>query len=802
MKDGLDKQVNKLNKYLLLLLISLSSVWSQGGEISVLGIEVEGNVRLSKDDIMRSSRLYDGMTIKSDEIQRGIKRLWKLNRFSDIQIYLDEETYEGVYLRIVVNELPVLSKLTFQGNKKIKDNPLSEVIELQPGNILSEYAIFEAIQSIKSAYKEKHYHNVKIDTLTSAGEMEFSKHLTFIITENKKVKVKKIIINGNEAFSDRVIIKQFDTKPKSLFMFWRGKYDENIFSLDKDNLGAFYRNHGYIDFQIVNDSIESTADGKGLEINLSVYEGPKYYFRNISWEGNTVHDNETLSAYFGYEKGDVYNEEKFQIALSEGVSALYMDDGYFYFQAIPQITPVGEDSIDVHFVITENEIVKVRKILITGNEKTHENVIRRELRVFPGDIFNRKKLMDSYRDIFMLNFFENVIPDVVPVNEQQIDITLDVLEKSTGMANFSMGYNEVHGLTGGGGFEFPNFRGRGQTLSISYQRGVQNQQQYQSTSSVADYQSFSLSYTDPWLFDTPNLVGISYSYTERGRSQNNFQSYDITQNGGSLRWGRRFKWPDPFFRGSWMLKATNTKYYTENESELEDDFGEDIHQDGDRWFASRSGISLTQIITRDSRNHPEFPTAGSKFVWTTTFSGSFLGGNENYHKHNFDFNWFTPLAKKFVMHQTLKFGAFKVLSSKNDEVTFIPYNARYIMGGTGIPYGEMLRGYPDNMIGPLSTTSYRPGGGKILMKYSMEFRLSLSESPTIFALAFAEAGNIYNDFNEADPFQLMRSAGVGIRLFMPMLGVLGYDMGYGFDSLFDDGAPHEWEHHLIFGMPF
>ncbi len=804
-KGDLVKQVNKLNKYLTTILILASVLLSQNDGIEVLGVEVEGNIRMSTSDVLRISRLNSGLVIKSDEIQRSIKRLWKLNRFGNIQILLIDETSEGVYLKIVLEELPILSKLTFVGNKKIKDETLIESIELQPGHILSDYAIFEAAQSIKKAYQEKHFHNVEIETSTEDGELDFSKHLSFKIIENKKVKVKKIVIKGNDAFSDRKLLKQFDTKSKSFLMFWRGKYDENILRLDKEKLAMFYRNNGYIDFQIEDETIELNQGGNGMVITFSIYEGPKYYYKDITWEGNTIHDDATLSAHFGFEKGDAYNEEKFQMALAEGVNALYQNDGYFYFQAIPQITPVDEDSINVHFLITENEIVKVRKILITGNEKTHENVIRRELRVYPGDIFNRKKLMDSYRDIFMLNFFENVLPDVIPVNEKQIDITLDVLEKSTGMANFSMGYNEVHGLTGGGGFEFPNFQGRGQTLSISYQRGVQNQQQYQPTSSVSDYQSFSLSYTNPWLFDTPNLVGISYSYTERGRSQNNFQSYDITQNGGSIRWGRRFKWPDPFFRGSWMLRATNTKYYTESKDDLEDDFGEDIHQDGDRWYASRSGISFTQIITRDSRNHPEFPTSGSKFVWTFTFAGSFLGGNENYHKHDFDFKWFTPIAKKFVMHQVLKFGALKVLPSKNETQTFIPYNARFIMGGTGIPYGEMLRGYPDNMIGPLSVSSYgslRPGGGKILMKYSMEFRLSLSENPTIFALAFAEAGNVYDDFDKTDPFKLMRSAGVGIRLFMPMLGVLGYDMGYGFDNLPNENDPHGWEHHLIFGMPF
>lgn len=789
-------------------------MFAQSQKLVVLGVDVEGNRRLTQEDIMRNARLYEGMTIKGDEIQKSIKRLWKINRFGDIQIFVTEETEDGVYLMIKVSEYPTLDTYTFSGNKKSK-RTLDEEIELTPGQVLTDKSLFDAMLSLRQFYTTKHYHNIKIDTILTTGEDVNSQNVEFVISEGKKLKITEIQINGNKEISDfKLKWKLKEIKSWNWFAPWRGKWDKLKLDEDKKIITSFYHNNGYRDFYFINDTLVESDDG--YKLILDIYEGPQYSFRNFTWNGNRIHSNQDLQKQLGFKKGDQFNDMKFQMAVSEKVSPLYMDKGYFYFQIDPKIKPIGEDSLDVHFEIVENEIVKVRKIIIGGNEKTHENVVRRELMVFPGDIFSRKKLLDSYRDVFMLNFFDNVLPNVVPVDEDEIDITLDVLEKSTGQANLSMGYNELHGFTGGGGFEFPNFRGRGQTLSISYNRGLTGQNSsstssysspYSSTSSSTNqssYQSFSVSYTEPWLFDTPNLVGVSFFYTEKGQGNGNYLPFDIKQMGGSARWGRRFKWPDPFFRGSWMIKSSNNIYYSDVKSDLTNYFGRTvddlIEEDGLRSLFKTSGVSFTQIITRDNRNHPEFPTQGSKFSWTSIFSGSFLGGDEDYHKHIFDFKWFSPLMRKFVMHQSIKMGALKTIPVNSLGRSVVPPSARFVMGGSGMPYGEMLRGYEENSVGPDGYYN----AGNIMLKYSLEFRLSLSENPTIYALTFAEAGNVWEDFNSVDPFDLKRSAGVGVRLFMPMLGMLGYDMGYGFDNVgnFENDGARGWEHHLIFGMPF
>ena len=803
----------------IIIIIFFSSLFSQNESILILDIDVEGNQRLSQQDILRNARLFKGMTIKGPEIQQAIKRLWKLKRFGNIQILVDDETNDGLYLLIVVEEYPILAEIEFEGNKKKSKRSLKEELDLHTGQILSENAVFEAMEKIRSLYAEKHYHNVTIDTVYTSGVTDFSENLKFVISIGKKTRIKNISFSGNNIFSDRKLLRQFkENKAKKWYLPWGGAWKEDLFDNDKDLLAQFYKNKGYRDFYIVDESVQLTENGKGYNILLDIYEGPQYKIRDISWAGNYVHSDEDLLHRLNYNTGDIFTEDKFNMAISERVSPLYTDKGYYYFQINPTYTPIYNDSLDIHFEIVENQIVHIRKININGNQKTHENVIRRELRVYPGDIFSRQKIMDSYRDIFMLNFFENVIPDIIPVSDEKIDVQLDVIEKNTGQANLSMGYNGMYGFTGGGGFEFPNFRGKGQTLSISYQRGMNSgspsgystNNSYYPSQGTATNQSFSISFTEPWLFDTPNLVGMSYFYKTHNRGQG--YAFDTQQHGGYLRWGRRFKWPDYFFRGSWMIRAATNKYITPDDLSLSSYFKLEegaIKQEGDYYTFSSSGISFIQTITRDSRNHPEFPTSGSKSIWISTLSGGFLGGNQNYHKHVLDFNYFTHLHNKFTVSQILKVGILKKISSRADSHSIIPPSARFIMGGDGIPYGEMLRGYNQNKIGPINPYDGSSIGGNIMLKYSFEFRLSLSANPTIYVLSFFEMGNIWSNINDLDPFDLKRSAGAGVRVFIPMLGMLGYDIGYGFDysdfdKLINNGStePHGWEHHIIFGMPF
>ena len=800
-------------KYFFIIL-SLTFLFSQSApsDINILSITIEGNDRFSDQDVLRHVRLYPGMKISGEDIQDIIKRTWSKNIYSDIQIYMLSETIEGINLLVQVQEFPILNQIKINGNDKESDKKILKEIDLSPGQILSDVDISKSVNKIREYYYSKHYHNIDINySIESLGSQPSRKNIIFNINEGKKIKIKKINIAGNSAFSDKKIIKQFkNTKSKNLIFFWRGKWDEEKFEEDKKILKEYYKNKGYRDFYIVNEQVSLNETEDGIIIDLDIYEGPKYFYRNITWDGNVIYSDEELDQRLGIMEGDSFNQIKLMMSISENVNPLYMDDGYFHFQATPKITPISKDSLDINFLISEGELVTVRKIIISGNAKTYENVVRRELMIFPGDTFSRKKLLESYRDIFMLNFFNDVAPNVIPVGDDEIDILFDVDEKEAGQANFSMGYSGVTGFQGGGGFQFPNFLGRGQLLSLSYNRGLSNSYQMSGNQSESVSQSFNIEFQEPWLLDTPNLVGGSFYYQETGQTIYSRLPFDQNRIGGSLTWGRKFKWPDAYFRGSWRLSISKNSYLSSNRSDLLNPlyFGSKIdpyiEYNGDDYLFSNSGVSLSQIISRDSRNHPEFPTSGSSMNWTSTLSGSFLGGEEDYHKHVFDLKWFSPLYEfkygrnnknisKFALFQNVKVGVVKNIPTSANELSTIPPSSRFLMGGTN-PYGNMLRGYEENSVGVYY--------GKILFKYSAEIRISLSDSPTMYLLMFMETGNVWSDFNDLKLFELNRSVGFGGRIFMPMIGMLGYDIGYGIDIDKSNPNMNPWQYHFIFGVPF
>jgi outer membrane protein insertion porin family len=783
-------------------------------EVKLLGVKVEGNTLTTANMIRYTAGLQTGLTIKPGDFSRSVKRLWQLGLFRDIQIRLDRETPEGITITIVVEENPILGKVRFKGNKKLKDSKLEEALDLKAGQRIKPHLLTEAIHKLEDLYAEDGYLLAEItaELVEPEGEQIKSekikantRDILFRIKENRKVKVDRIIFEGNHAYSDwrlRQVLKE--TKQQRWYLFWRTHFEQDKFEEDLQKLTEFYRNHGYRDFAILSDSVSYDKKGRRMNIRIVVEEGPRYVYRNFSWEGNTLYTNEELERRLDLSKGEYYDEEAFNKAVYDRVQGLYMDRGYIYSQIEPQIIPVGEDSLDVHFVITENHKVYVRNIYISGNTKTRENVIRRELKIFPGDVFNRDKLIRSQREVWILNYFSNVTPDVIPVDEDEVDLEIVVEEKSSDRASANIGFTGEYGMTGGGGLEFNNFRGLGQRLLLSFNVGTNYT--FYSRTKPSKYRSFSLSFTDPMIFDTRNLVGASLFYTFQGASTNYYYPIDFTRRGGSLSWGRRLRWPDDFFRGNWIVRVIR-KDYQGQPSEIMRFIGYTHPDDSTR--SHSLGVSITQVVTRDSRDRPEFTTRGSRIVWETTLSGGPLGGNEDYHKHVLDLEWYTPTFWKFVLMSSFKIGAIQPLPPQRGEHSVIPFDERFIMGGNGIPYGNMLRGYPDNSLGP-QTRSGNPVGGNAMLKFTTEFRFPFSENPVVYGLVFAEMGNVWSRLDQTEPFylsrsgplNLKRSAGVGIRFFMPMIGMLGFDVGYGFDSLAPDGKPQGWTYTITFGQPF
>ncbi|MDD9880575.1 MAG: outer membrane protein assembly factor BamA [Candidatus Marinimicrobia bacterium] len=808
-----------MRKFILFLFVTIA-VSQAPQSFKLKDINVEGNMATSENMVLYTAGLQAGQDVSQEDFRRAVKRLWELGVFSNIQIHFDGETPDGILITIELEESPVLGSVKFQGNKKLKDKKFSEELSYQRGMRLKPNFITKSINTMKQMYMEDGYFlaTIKAETETVGKGDDQKQNITFKIREGKKVKIKDIIIDGRDKQFGWVATKKWiplpkflrekltlatlrwqmkETKIRSWWRLWAPAYDNKKFLEDLDLLTTFYRDEGYRDFTILSDSVYYEPKKRGLVVHLNVDEGEKYKYRNFTWEGNTLYETEILDKALNLSSGDAFSQSGFDKAVFEEVQSLYMDRGYLYSNIEPFFTPVSEDSIDVHFSITENNQVYIRNINIYGNEKTRENVIRRELDVFPGDLFRRTLLQRSMRKLHVLNYFDptSLSPNVVPVDEDEVDLDITLEEKSSDKASANVGFTGIYGMTGGGNIEFNNFLGKGQVLSFGFDIGTQ-MSVYNAYGTPAKYESFHVRFMDPMFKDTPNRIGFSLGYQFRGQGNSYyFYPFDQRTRYGSLQWGRRLKWPDDYFRAFWEITVRQTEYMGD-EDVLEDYIGS---------FRKSTGINLTQSISRDSRDRAEFPTQGSTASIVSTFSGGSLGGDEHYHKHVLSLDWYTPTFWKFVLTSSLKMGMIRKLDV-GQEFTYIPPYERFIMGGNGIPYGTMLRGYPDNSIGPL-TAQGRGIGGNTVAKYSTEFRFPFSENPVVYAMLFAEAGGVWNDTNlmqslgfpRRDPLELKRSAGIGIRFFMPMIGQLGFDMGYGFDDISGDGEPQGWEYTIIFG---
>ena len=797
----------------LLVLLLINTIFAQSQqEIKLKGIEVAGNTLTNSDVIIFTSGLKEGNVLKAGDFSRGVQQLWKSGLFNDIQIYVNDESEEGISITIAVVEAPVLGEIIIIGDKKVSKTKIEKAIGLRTGQRIPEFQIAARKLKVLDLFLEEGFLLATVDvsiekikgdsSATNQIRITNTRNLTLNIKEGHKVKVDAINFIGNESFSDRRLRRVLkETKQQRWYFFWRSSFDENKFQDDQEKLKAFYQKQGYRDAMIVTDSTSYSADKKKMNIWLTLNEGPKYYYRNFSWDGNEIYTDKQLNNALGISNGEAYNEEDLQKGLYERAQSLYMDKGYIYSNIIPEISPVGKDSIDVHLTVIENQKVYVRNINILGNTRTRENVIRRELKLYPGDVFSRQKLIRSQREVWILNYFGNVVPDVIPVDNENVDLEITVEEKSSERANLNVGYTKEYGMTGGGGIEFMNFRGKGQRFVLSASTGLSggSSYSYQTADQRSKYNSFSLSFTDPMIYDTPNLVGGSLFYSFRGASTQYYYPLDLTVMGGSIMWGRRFRWPDDFFRGQWGFQVTK-KVYNGTDDDLE------LYTGG---LKESVGVNITQTITRDSRDRPEFTSSGSRVVWSTTVSGGILGGHEDFHKHVLILDLYSPLVSKFVLVNSFKMGVIGKLDAQENETSIIPYDERFIMGGNGIPYGNMLRGYDDNAIGPISTNG-SPIGGNSILRFSTELRFPLSENPVIYMLAFAEMGNVWANKDMTEPFyltrtgplNLRRAAGVGIRFFMPMIGMLGFDIGYGFDDITGNGEPQGWKTTITFGQQF
>jgi outer membrane protein insertion porin family len=483
--------------------------------------------------------------------------------------------------------------------------------------------------------------------------------------------------------------------------------------------------------------------------------------------------------------GDVYDMQMFEQNLrgnesQTDVASLYLDNGYLRFNLDPMEIRSAEDSIDLTIRVYENNQFRIGQVNIKGNTKTWDKVIRRELYTRPGDYFSRASIIRSIRQLSVLNYFnpEKIKPDYAFADDKTVDLTYEVEEKSSDNINASVGYSGAFGFTGALGFTINNFSisepfsgGAGQILSFEWQFGE-----------ASRFRTFSIGFTEPWLFGTSTLFGVSLFDTRQ------VYFYDLRQTGGSIKIGRRFRWPDDYFRGDWILTGVVNKV-----------------NEGRNLYRSGNQVSLTQILSRNSIDNPTFPTMGSNIALSTEISGGpFLPGNFDYFKWTLDLNFYIPLfgGNRLALFAGFTWGAINPLESGNGAV---PPIELFFMGGTGLGYINTtpLRGYVDQSVGPRSIYG-DPLGGKALAKQTLELRFAVAVNPIpIYLLTFAEGGNVYTSFAKADFLDLARSAGFGARLQIMPIGLLGFDYGYGFDDVYPrNGQPDGWRFHFVFGRGF
>lgn len=800
---------------------------------TIAATRIEGVPYYDHDAIRLISGLTPGkeVTIPGQDIADAIKKLWDQDLFSNVEIGMDAGSPKpngDVFLYIKLEGRAKLSRFRFKGDvSKGEADKIRDIINLYSGKTITESLKNVTENKVVAFYQDKGFLRAECEITEEVDTSQFNSRIFDInVKKGNKIKIKHINFYGNEITSYEPGTKKFeklkmkystndgglrrtmkDTKQRGIMrIFKRSKFNRTAYNRDKLTLIERYNAFGLRDAVIASDSVYD-IDEKNIGIDITIEQGDKYYFGDISWVGVTKYRPGQLDTLLGITNGDIYNkalldQRLFMSPDGRDVTSLYMDRGYLFFQIQPiEVTIDDKNRINYEMRITEGKEARVKNIIIKGNTKTNDHVILREIRTKPGDLFNRNDIIRTQRELANLGYFDpeqfGIQPFPNPV-DGTVDIEYTVVEKSSDQIELSGGFGAGR-LIGTLGLSFTNFStrnffkkgawqplpaGDGQRLSIrgqTYGRG---------------YQSYNLSFTEPWLGGkkpTSLTVFSSYSLITNSLEKTNpgFSKTSISSVGVGL--GTRLKWPDDFFQ---IYGEFNYQYYDLQNSQYF------IFSDG-----YSNNISLKGVLSRNSVDQPIYPRSGSNFTLTAkaTLPYSLFDGYDNsdyadltdqelykyaeYYKIKFTGEWYAPLDKnkKLVLHP--KFG-FGFLGAYNQAKGYSPFE-RFYLGGSGLNGTWQfdgreiisLRGYQGQT--PISPTT----GGTVIAKYSLELRypLSLNPNATIYGLAFVEAGNTYEGFKKFDPFNVKRSAGFGARIFLPMFGMLGVDFAWGFDPL-DPGS--------------
>ncbi|MDB4148252.1 outer membrane protein assembly factor BamA [Flavobacteriaceae bacterium] len=854
-KEDLEKLINKKNsltfsKYLTILTVALLSFNSvaqetsyvKGSEYVLKEVSVSGLKNFNEQTVITYTGLKEGQKIRipGEEISAIISKLWKLDLFSDINFYLTNIENGEASIQIDILELPTLSEFKITGLKKSKTETIISETELKKGKKITENFIKTTKNYIINKYKKDGFLNTKvsINILPDSSEVNFSKML-INVDLGDRVKIDQINFTGNELTkSSKLKKKMKKTKTKLLGRFWKkSKFIEKEYREDLNSILDFYKEKGYRDARIISDSV--ITDKNRITINIDLQEGNRYYFGDIAFLGNSVYSDAQLARALGLFKGDTYNGVLLKKRISdntkpdgEDLSNLYQNNGYLFSNINPVEVSVLNDTINFEIRVVEGKPAYFNKITVVGNTRTNDHVIHRELRTKPGNIYSKSQIVRTVRELGQMGFFdpEQISPDFknVDPNFGTVDIEYGLVEKGASQVELQGGY-------GGGGFigtlglSFNNFSVRGLKDKAAYKPLPMGDGQALSVRLQANrfYNTASFSFSEPWLggrqpvsFSTSISRTKQYRYDYFTGQANKDQFFEIT--GAQIGLAKKLRVPDDYFQ---LSQSLGYQYYNLS------NYYTGLFTFGD---GKSNNIFYNVILSRDNTFvNPVFPLGGSQFALSaklslpySLFNGIDYDDLENqaeyqnedgepdqalidqerfkwleFYKIKFNGTWYTRLIDKFVLKTHAEFG---FLGAYNNKRGIIPFD-RFYLGGDGMSQYAMdgretvaLRGYTNQSLSSQD-------GSTIYNKFSLELRypITLKPAASIFALTFLESGNGYDSFREFNPFNAKRSAGLGIRIFMPAFGLLGIDFGYGFDSQFaGDLNAHGWETHFVIGQNF
>ena len=819
--------------------------YNKGGYYVLDTIVVSGLKNFSDKTVVAYSGLRKGQNIQvpGEEISNVLKKLWNLELFSDVNIYISDISGQSAKLEISVDELPTLNEYKINGIKKGQSESIIDETELSEGKRLSESFLTNTKNYIENKFRKDGFLNTTVNLITRPDTIGSNK-LNLIVDVNKgeRIKINDISFNGNEVFKDsRLKTKLKKTKKKFLGRFWKkSKLIPDDFETDKENLISYYKEKGYRDARITYDTIIKN-DEETIDIVLDIDEGNQYYFGKIDYIGNSSFSDYQLNQILGIEQGDSYNgvllKERIQDEKPDAndLSNLYQNNGYLFSSVNAVEVSAENDTIDFEIRINEGKLASFNKISVVGNTKTNDHVIYRELRIKPGELYSKDKVVRTIREVGQLGFFdaEQISPDFKNVNPNlgTVDIELGLVESGASQIELQGGY-------GGGGFigtlglSFNNFSAKNLAKNWRERGGILPQGDGQTFAlrlqSSTFYNTYSFNFMEPWLggrqpvqfsFSISTTKQFRYDYFTRKADKSQF--FEI--RGLTIGMARRLSIPDDYFQ---LSQAISYQYYKLNNYYT----GLFTFGDGESHNLSYN-ISL---LRNNTYTNPIFPTGGSSFTISARLSPpySLITGDDfsdveqrseftnykgepiqalidqekyrwlEFYKLKFNGSWYTRLFGKFILKTQTDFG---FLGTYNKNKGNIPFE-RFYLGGDGMQQYALdgretiaLRGYEN---GSLSSRD----GSIIYNKFSLELRypISLKPSASVFALSFLEAGNGFDDFKDYNPFNAKRSAGIGVRVFMPAFGLLGIDFGYGFDrtNYSNSNERSGWQTHFVIGQQF